>query len=233
MYARRLTATLMFAAASLAAGPAHLMLADRMVRDVRPADNTYANGPFTVTWAGVDGKAKTVNKSDCTTFVTALLKTAYGFTNKQFEDWFGKSSPSVGRYYDAAIADHGLTGFKQVAELRPGDLLISKFAQTGSGAAGHMMVVDAVPQLVKTTATQQVYSVTVIDCTGASHTGDTRAKPQSGVGRGTMRVYADRSGTVVGWSWGASSYSKPYDATARPLTFAKVPPAKRVATALR
>ena len=86
------------------------------------------------------------------------------------------------------MAGSGLHGFKQVADVAPGDLLISKFASTSGGAAGHMMIVDALPQLVKTTATQRVYDVAVVDCTGSPHTNDTRAKPQSGVGRRTMRV---------------------------------------------
>ncbi len=227
MTALRTAAVVLLAAASLAAAPAHLVLADRMVRDVRPANNSYANGPFTVTWAGVNGKTLTYNKSDCTTFVTALLKTAYGFTANQFQGWFGRSSPAVSLYYDAALANSGLRGFKQITDLAPGDLLISKFASTAGGAAGHMMIADGYPQLARTTATQRVFDLVVVDCTGAPHTNDTRAKPQSGVGRGTMRVYTDLTGTLQAWSWGASAASKPYDAAARPIIFAKVPPARR------
>jgi hypothetical protein len=232
---RRLTfaALLLVPAASLAgtsAKPAHLALAERMVAEVKPANNMYANGPFTVTWAGVNGRTLTYNKSDCTTFVTALLKTGYGFTARQFEDWFGKSSPSITLYYDAALANTGLRGFKQIDELRPGDLLISKFAPDTGGAAGHMLIADAIPEFKTTKGAQKVYDVTIIDCTGSPHSDDTRARPQSGAGRGVIRLYTDLSGKLVTWGW--STVAKPYDAAARPMTFAKVPPS-RTATASR
>ncbi len=233
MKPRRTAVSLLLAAASFAvapAKPAHLVLADRMVADVKPANNMYANGTATVTWAGVHGKTLTYNKSDCTTFVTALLKTGYGFTSEQFETWFHSTSPAVTTYYSAALANSGLQGFKQIAKVQPGDLLISKYVSSTTGAAGHMMVVDAAPVLVSTSATQRTFNVTVVDCTGSPHYADTRVKPQSGAGRGTMRVYTDLSGNLLTWGWGTGT---PYAAADRPITFAKVPSVNRMATASR
>jgi hypothetical protein len=243
----RRPALLLLAAASLAAAaaaptsskpPAHLALAERMVASILPENNSYANGKFTVTWAGIDGEKKTFNKSDCTTFVTALLRTAYHFTPKQFEGWFGKASPSVTLYYDSASANKGLVGFKQIADLRPGDLLISKFTNKAEGgAAGHMMIADGLPQLVRmpknASATEKVYDLTIIDCTGSPHADDSRIKPQSGVGRGNIRLYTDKSGNLETWGWSASNAVKPYQGSARPMTFAKVPTAAGEATAGR
>ena len=229
---RTAVALLLAAAAAAPAKPAHLALADRMAADVRPADNGYANGPFTVTWAGIDGATTTVNKSDCTTFVTALLRTAYRFTPGEFDAWFGKSSPSVARYYDAAVADSGLHGFRQVADLRPGDLLISKYAAGTATAAGHMMIADGNPVLAKTIAGQKAYDLAVIDCTGSPHAADTRVTAKlpgeahhAGVGRGTVRFYTDAHGVLQTWAWSSGNGVKVYDPAARPITFAKVPPA--------
>ena len=211
--------------------PPHLKLAEKMVAEIKPANNRYKNGKFTVTWAGVDGASVTQNESDCTTYLTALLKTAYHFNTGDFNGWFGANSPSLGRYYDAAVADKGLQSFKAVADLRPGDVLISKYAKGEGSAAGHLMICDA-PPVRKGTADGGLttYEVTIIDCTGAPHARDTRSKKTSptgealsGIGRGTMQVYADAKGDVAEWSWSAGNRMVRYSADKRPILFAKVP----------
>jgi hypothetical protein len=204
--------------------PAHLQLAEKMVSDIQPQNNEYKNGKATVTWAGING-AITENRSDCTTYVTALLKTAYHFTNADFAKLFGKSSPSISMYFAAATENKGLHGFKQISNLAPGDLLISKYIDPPAGsAAGQMMICDAPPKLAEKTSTGlQAYDITIIDCTGSPHANDTRTKPQSGIGRGTMQVYVDSSGSVTAWSWAAGNHMKEYPSDSRPMIFAKVP----------
>jgi hypothetical protein len=214
--------------------PAHLALADRMVEEIAPANNRYKNGPFTVTWAGVNGAGKTQNESDCTTYVTALLRTAYGYGPDWFKTHFGVGSPSIGRYYDAAANNDALRGFKNVKDLKPGDLLISKYAKGASpSAAGHLMICDAAPVAADTaagTADLKAYNVTILDCSAAPHANDTRSKKvtgdaenRTGIGRGTMQVYVNADGDVVEWSWSAGRRMVRYAADQRPLLFAKVP----------
>ena len=204
--------------------PAHLQLAEKMLSDIKPENNEYKNGKATVTWAGING-AVTENRSDCTTFVTALLKTAYHFSNADFQKWFGKSSPAIGTYFEAATDGKELHGFKQIADLRPGDLLISKYINPPAGSAsGHMMIADAMPVKAETVSGDlQAYDITIIDCTGSPHAQDTRSRPQSGIGRGTMQVYVDGAGNVTAWSWAAGRKIVRYASDSRPMIFAKVP----------
>ena len=208
--------------------PAHVALAERSLNETTVDNNLYTNGAITVTWAGVNGATTTVTKADCTTYVTALLKQAYGWTNSQWTSMFGSSSPNLTTYYNDAVADVGLDGFKPIADAKVGDYFICKYP-TGSSARGHLVMLDSLPTLVSTTSTYRAYNVSVIDVTGSVHTNDTRAGANadgtndSGVGRGDIRLYTDLAGNLDHWAWGTRTTSTTYDATNYPCTFFHVP----------
>ena len=209
--------------------PAHVALAERSVAETTPDNNLYTNGAYTVNWAGLNGKTTTVTKADCTTYVTALLKEAYNFSNSDFIDMFGVSSPSLTTYYNDAVADGSLDGFKQIADLKIGDFFVSKYPE-GSSARGHMVMIDGLPQQVSTTRVGvRAYNVTIIDVTGAPHSLDTRdnanadGTDDSGVGRANIRLYTDLDGNISFWAWGTSSGSTTYDPVEKPCIFFKVP----------
>lgn len=203
--------------------PAHLALMERSVAETTPANNLYYNGTPAVTWNGINSQTITSVKADCTTYVTVLLKQAYGFTNSDFTTLFGVSSPSLTRYYDQAKADGALDGFMQISDVKPGDLFISKYADQ-STTLGHMTVIESAPTLVSVGTTYKAYNVTILDVTGSPHTNDTRtATADTGVGRGDIRLYTDLAGNLDHWAWGTKTTSTTYTAADRPATFAHVP----------
>ena len=209
--------------------PYHLQLAEQLVANIAPANNVYAYGTATVTWAGLNGSTTYSNSSDCSTFDTALLKLAYGFTSNQFAQWTGVSSPQAKDLYNAAIADDGFVGFSNVANVMPGDDMFMKYLDSSTDT-GHVVTIMAAPTLVSTNATQRVYNLNVLDCTASPHSNDTRVGGQSGVGEGVMRIYTDLSGNLTAYSWGTSSASVVETASTRPATFAKVPAAPQLST---
>ena len=208
----------------MSATPAHVALAERLVSEVTATTNSYG-WPPAVTWAGIDGATVTSNKSVCSTLQVALLEQAYGFTAAQMTAWTGASQPLAGAMYDAAEAGNGFTAFTQISDVSVGDLWSAKYI-SGSSDTGHIALIDAAPVLEKTTATQELWDVTVIDSTGSPHTNDTRsANGEDGVGEGTMRMYTDLSGNLTGYSWGLSNASVVYYTSdgVRVSTFAHIP----------
>ena len=197
-------------------------LADQLVSHILPANNTYSYNSPTVTWAGVNGATTYSNSSDCSNFDTLLLMQAYGFSASQFVSWTGYSLPQAKDLYNAALADKGFTGFTQIADLQIGDSMFIKYLDASTDT-GHVVTVDALPVLVSTNSTQRAYNLTVVDCTADPHSNDTRSGTESGVGRGTMRLYTDLSGNLNAYAWGTSVYSTVELPSVRPAIFAKIP----------
>ena len=206
----------------LDAVPYHLQLAEQLVANIAPANNSYVYGTPSVTWAGLDGATAYSNKSDCSTFDTALLTEAYHFTAKQFTQWTGTSTPQAKDYYNAAIADDGFIGYSSVASVQPGDDMFMKYLDSTTDT-GHVVTIVSAPSLVSTSSTQRIYNLTVIDSTTSPHSSDTRVSGETGVGEGTMRIYTDLSGNLTAYSWGTSASSVVETAATRPATFAKIP----------
>ena len=207
--------------------PAHVALARRSVAETTVDNNLYTNGNYTVNWAGINGKTTTVTQADCTTYVTALLRQAYG---TDFYSKFGSTSPSLTTYYNEAVADDAVHGFKQIAEVKPGDFFVCRYLDPDPPARGHMVMIDGAPVEVGTTRPGvRAFNVTIIDVTGSPHTLDTRNKANAdgtndtGVGRGNVRFYTDLDGNIKYWAWGTNATSTTYDTELRPTIFFKVP----------
>lgn len=81
-----------------------------------------------------------------------------------------------------------------LADARPGDLIAwRKDPLPATGSTGHIVLLDSVPRQVR----GDVWEATVIDSTTLPHKDDTRAKGQTGVGRGTMYFKVDEKGHPV------------------------------------
>jgi hypothetical protein len=214
--------------------PQDVVLANQLVTAFTTPGNTYSNSysynPPTVTWAGVNGATTYSNSSDCSSFQETLMMQSYGLTLKQIEAWTkvstnGTSYPQSDVLYNAAAASDGFTGFMQISNVQPGDMLFAKYTDS-SGDTGHCMMADALPVLVSSTSTQRSYNLTVVDCTDDPHSSDTRISGVTGgVGRGTIRIYTDQFGNMNGWSWSASNGVTIYSMSTRPMIFAKLPAA--------
>lgn len=211
----------------MATAPYHVELAEKMIANISDAKNDYSNGTPEVRFKGIDGATDYYNKSDCSSFVTLLLQSAYRYSDQKFVEWTGEKDPEAVDYYTAANNDRGFDGFKNVANIVPGDLFIIKY--TNSSDTGHVAVIAREPTYIKTTQTEKVYSLHVIDCTGSPHNpGDSRSASQDGVGEGNMRIYTNLNGVIQRYSW--NNYSN--GVVANPSThlpiFAHIP-AKNIA----
>src|SRR5689334_22602040 len=120
----------------------HVQLARQLVTEVTPENNLYAT-PTHITWRGIGGETVSTNTSVCSTLVTKLLKQAYGFSNADFINWTGESSPEAEDYYAAAAANNGFARIMNIANLRVGDLFIAKYLTQTTSATAHIALISA------------------------------------------------------------------------------------------
>lgn len=207
------------AAAVEPAVPPHLRDARAMLAGVAPADNHYANGVGTLAWKGEGGADRYVCKATCSAFVTLLVEHAYGLSTEQMRQLTGAARPHAAVWHDAiATTRPGLARVTRVTDVRPGDLLAITFPpEHVGGDTGHVMLVDAVP--ARRPASRPVvagtdqWDVVVIDSSMNPHgPADTRRRADGtakiGLGRGTVRVYANPDGTIAGYAWSDVPASK-------------------------
>jgi hypothetical protein len=214
------------------ATPAHLLWAEDVVEHIAPADNAYGSSPTYLTWAGVNGATSYTNRTECSSFVTRVLKQAYGWTNADFTAWFNSTSPTAAKYHDAIVAGNQFVAFTQVNDIQSGDFLAVKYLDGTTTSTGHMMIATGPATLRMATAphvsgTTQ-YEVEVIDSSKSGHgPTDTRLQEdgtwQDGVGMGILRLYADTTGAIVGYSWSTYSSSVYYDQATRHLVIGRLP----------
>ena len=169
--------------------------------------NIYAASPNYVVMDGERSSART----QCATFVTALLQLSYGWTNDTFRNWLSSTSPFASQYHDAIVNGNGFSRVAKVQDIQMGDVIALKY-EAGADNTGHAMValgVTAMEPVPPLAAGTTQWAVRVVDSTDSYHgPADTRTPPstQGGIGMGTFRIYAVAStGAVVGYAW--SSYA--------------------------
>lgn len=212
--------------------PKYLQLARQLVDEVAPEHNHYQHNG----WIRVKGDSTlfgTVSASevntDCSGLVDALLRrtAAEQLDAFSFKSW--KGYPKAENYYEEIHAGHGFQARRTIQEAEVGDILAAKFT-TPADDTGHVMLIDAPPQrldppLKPLIPDTQQWAVTIIDASSAHWKGDTRYREnggkQTGIGRGTVRVYTNAAGEPVGWAWslGPGSRFRAHDllAIGRPL----------------
>ncbi len=195
------------------------MWAERLVAEVAEKNNAYGSHPTYVVWSE-DGRGEARNRSVCSSLVSHDLMRAYGLTRDDLAKRFGTRNPLAKDYYAALTAQRGFAPVSNVGQIRPGDIIAIAYPP-GSHPSGHVMIVDSMPvardstKPVEPQTTQ--FAVAVIDSSDSYHGfGDTRyirgARHATGVGRGTLRLYADAAGRVTGYSWSLRTVSRYYDA---------------------
>lgn len=216
-------------AAATPPAPDHLEWAEDLVIHVAPEDNTYGSSPSYVFWAGVGGATQYENRSVCSTFVTIVLKQAYGYTNDDFQGWFGSSSPTAAAYHDTIVDGIGFDRITVVSEIAAGDIVAIRYPE-GLPVTGHIATArgPATPRVATdplVTNTFQ-FELPVVDSSSTGHgPTDTRKLEtgwHTGAGFGVMRLYADAQAEIVGYSWSTSSASTYHDLSERHLVVGRL-----------
>lgn len=209
--------------------PNHFLWAADIVTHIAPENNEYGS-PSYVLWAYVDGQLEYKNRSLCTTFVTQVLKQAYGITNADLSLWFGSTSPNVARYHSTIVNEIGFDRVETVDDIKEGDILVIKYPE-GSGSTGHVALAAGAATfrsaIYPVIAGTYQYELPVMDSSSSGHgMTDTRRRPDGtwhqGVGKGVMRLYANSAGAIVGHSWSFQAGSTYYPKTERDLVIGRL-----------
>ncbi len=223
-------ALLLTSSAAQTSEPDHLIWAEDVASNVGPTQNIYEAGIRLVQWPGVDGATEYVNRTDCASFMTAILTQSYGYTSDDIGECLGWANPTSAMYYDAIMASSGFELIPTVFDIEAGDILAIKYP-AGTGASGHVMF--AASPAVLRTSTSPIYAgtfqfeLTVIDSSGSGHGNyDTRKQPDgtwaTGAGIGTVRLYANAAGAIVGHTWSTISSSTYRSQGTRPIAIGRL-----------
>lgn len=208
--------------------PRHLEQARQLVENLRGAsENVYGGGKRHIEWETDHAAARTV----CSSFTTLLLEHTYGWTNEDFKDWMRSTNPEAEAYHDAIEHRHGFERILHIDKLRAGDILAVKYtdhhvSKNSVEDTGHVMLVAETPRPAREkkpviSGTRQ-YTVAIIDSSASGHgSTDTRAKPDGGftggIGQGTLRLYVNESGRIIGYAWSTSAKSEYFTSPARDI----------------
>lgn len=210
-------------AATVSITPPQVVWADRLVAEVAQDRNVYGSHPTIVRWAE-DGAGPAANRSVCSSFVTHVFERAYDLNGTVIRRWFGTANPKAITYAHVIESGRGFERIQTIAAIRPGDLIAIAYPP-GSGPTGHVMVADGSPMGRAGSASMEPglrqYELAVIDSSQSGHGfGDTRMRAgahQTGVGRGTLRLYVAPDGTIGGYSWSTRAISRFYPTGERRL----------------
>lgn len=201
-----------------------------LVREIAPENTSYRHKQGYVRWKGIGGAQAYESHTDCSGFLNALLERADGFGREDFKKWLGKGRPFAITYHDAIVKLNRFTPIERVDEIRPGDVIAIKYPD-GSANTGHVMLIADFPQKHKSSKpvvdmTEQ-WEVKVIDSSQSGHgKTDTRRRVDgtfgSGVGQGSLRLYAAPQGNIAGYTWSTAANSEYYDQAQRHLVIGRL-----------
>lgn len=184
------------------------LLVTGLINQNDPSKNVYGS-PASVRFGPPGGDADYFNQSKCSSFVTLMMQQGRGLSDQDIIDWFTPIRPTTSPYaheYYAAVIEHlhydQITSIPSIAR---GDLIAIIYGDGSGDPTGHTAFVNALPAVMSAPAKPLLsgttqYVVEVVDSTSALHTDDTRPA-SGGAGRGTMRLYADGAGQLIGYAW--------------------------------
>lgn len=193
-----------------------------LVRGVEVGRTRYQHRPTEVVWpseATVERPA--VCYADCSGLINAVLKRAYGLEEAELERWMGRKRPLAATYASVIADGRGFVVVTQAQDLQAGDVIAIDYEE-GNKNTGHTMIaagaaVEMVADSVPVVQGTRQWAVPIIDSTGSPHGkddtrlvrgADGKTETVTGLGMGTLRVYTDSAGVIVGHTWGPGSKSK-------------------------
>ena len=214
--------------------PLHLIDLRVLTSQVTPENTSYEHGVIDVEWKGYQNAKKAVCHTDCSGLIDALLTHSYKLNRGDFRRWFGKERPLAKDYFRAIIYQNNFLRMNKINQVKEGDLLAIRFlpgAKNKDDDTGHLAIVDELPKQIDNIApivknTQQ-WVITVIDCAHEPHgVKDSRylgeKKYYDGLGRGSMRLYTDESGHIVGYTWSTRKATKYFPVTQHPVAIGRL-----------
>jgi hypothetical protein len=198
--------------------PKHLRLARELVQNIKPENNIYARGGDFVSFPGDLLSNKHAVRADCSGFLLAIFDRAKYPTPSQMAFVPGhplkrRTRPASEDFVYSIESEKGFRRIRHVKDIKPGDLLAHALLDLEDkrqlGSTGHVFLIDSharriTPVSPVVPGTEQ-FAIAVID-SNEEWTGpdDTRTVDPSnkikGLGRGTIRLYADENGELVGWA---------------------------------
>lgn len=196
--------------------PRHLAIARELVDNLKPEDNRYSLGSQSISFPGDLFASRYAMNADCSGFLLAIFERAKYPTQSQMDflnAGVKRKRPTAEDFVYSIEREKGFTRIRKVEDMKPGDLLahamLNKDDQRQTGTTGHVFLINSVPQPIEprrpiVDSTRQ-FEVSIID-SNEEHVGadDSRlAEPTNkitGLGKGTIRLYADATGELVGWA---------------------------------
>ena len=209
----------------------HLDLARVLVRELRPENTSYQHKQGYIVWKGENGADAYQSHVDCSGLLNVLFERAYGITPNDFEKWLGKRRPLASEYFNAINQQQNFRAITSIKNVRPGDIIAIRYPPGTNENTGHIMIVNDVPTSRKPSKPEvegtEQWEVSVIDSSESGHGKmDTRRKPDGsfgdGVGQGILRIYSNRNGEIVGYTWSTFAVSDYYDQNTRGLVIGRL-----------
>jgi len=190
-------------------------IARELVENIKPQDNRYSLGNQFISFPG-DSLSKYSMRADCSGFLLAIFERAKYPTRHQMSflaSFPNRKRPAAEDFVHSIENEKGFKRIRNVEDMRPGDLLAHAMLdiedQKQTGTTGHVFLINSLPKQIKprkpiVEGTRQ-FEVSIID-SNEEYVGadDSRLTDPSnkikGLGRGTIRIYADSSGELVGWA---------------------------------
>jgi hypothetical protein len=196
--------------------PQHLAYARELVVNVKSSNNQYKLGASLIRFPGDKDSGGYAVRADCSGFLLAIFVRS-GYKTRASMAYLGdpknRKRPRAEDFVYSFEQGKGFARIRGVENIRPGDLLAHAMLEAAdkayTGTTGHVFLIDSVPKRIaggnpEVPGTTQ-YEVLVID-SNEEHVGadDTRLafgpRGIAGLGRGTIRLYADAQGELVGWA---------------------------------
>jgi hypothetical protein len=208
-----------------------LYWAQVLVSGLQPENTSYQHKQSFIKWKGENGAQEYESRTDCSGFLNFLLERSYGLTPDDFEKWLGKRRPLAVEYFDAISQQQNFHRIQNIKEVRPDDIIAVRYPPGTNENTGHIMLIAGVPTRRRASKPEvegtEQWEVSVIDSSESGHgKTDTRHRPDAtfgeGVGQGILRLYANSSGEIVGYSWSTFAISDYYDQTTRQLVIGRL-----------